>query len=523
LDAGTLTREKQIEILTNDATFYILDPGLYRIDVRPNGETEILVFRGLVEAAGADGSLLVKNANRLILTGGRFQGRPASFFAAAFEDAFDRFNENRASIVNRQFGRRYLPEELSDLEYELDEYGEWTSTDEWGYVWVPRGMASDWRPYYMGHWTWIPFAGWVWVPYEPWGWGPYHYGRWHWGIGMGWYWIPQTMWGPAWVNWWWDDYYYGWAPMSWWGYPGVLHNGRYYGRGWNGDYPYNSRALTVVRRDQLSSRNIAKSALGEDNLRSISKISLSSKAPDLKATGHAKVSVEALDNGRMILRKGGDAAGAESASGRRISSETGTASTRGTTASTEAKSGEGRKIDRGTETAKETARVKGGETGSNPPSGSQTSTQTSERRIRKRDETSSGGTSQGSGSTRIKNDASDVGMASYPSSRTITRTTSSSSWRDSDSLLGSIYRRYSGEHVSGTTSRSGSSGSSISGSSSKSGSSSRSGSSYSGSSSRSGSSSSGRSSSGSSSSSSRGSSGSSGGSRSAGGGSARRK
>ena len=161
LDAGTLTREKQIEILTNDATFYILDPGLYRIDVRPNGETEILVFRGLVEAAGADGSLLVKNANRLILTGGRFQGRPASFFAAAFEDAFDRFNENRASIVNRQFGRRYLPEELSDLEYELDEYGEWTSTDEWGYVWVPRGMASDWRPYYMGHWTWIPFAGWV--------------------------------------------------------------------------------------------------------------------------------------------------------------------------------------------------------------------------------------------------------------------------------------------------------------------------------------------------------------------------
>ena len=43
------------------------------------------------------------------------------------------------------------------------------------------------------------------------------------GLDLGWYWIPMNVWGPAWVNWWWDDFYFGWAPISYWGYPGHHH------------------------------------------------------------------------------------------------------------------------------------------------------------------------------------------------------------------------------------------------------------------------------------------------------------
>jgi hypothetical protein len=143
----------------------------------------------------------------------------------------------RTSVLTRQ-----AREALSPGNREINEHGDWQYLAPYGYVWVPRGMGGDWRPYWNGRWGWLPLTGWTWTPYEPWGWAPFHYGRWHWGVGMGWYWIPSSFWGPAWVNWWWDDYYFGWAPMSWWGYPGILYGGRYYGRGWEGYYPWDSRA-----------------------------------------------------------------------------------------------------------------------------------------------------------------------------------------------------------------------------------------------------------------------------------------
>ncbi len=167
------------------------------------------------------------------------------------DDAFDKFNTARTSVTGREFAKGRLPEELSDYEGELDENGEWTYLAPYGNVWVPNGVDEDWRPYYNGRWTWLPISGWTWWPYEPWGWSTFHYGRWHWGLDLGWYWIPMSMWGPGWVDWWWDDFYFGWAPLSYWGYPGVLMGGMYYGHYYGGYYPYDSRALTVVRREHL--------------------------------------------------------------------------------------------------------------------------------------------------------------------------------------------------------------------------------------------------------------------------------
>jgi hypothetical protein len=302
LDLGTLEKEKCVEVLTSNATFYILEQGLYRIDIADDGRTEILVYQGLAEAAGEDGSILVKKEQRLSLNAGGFNGRPTSFYALA-DDAFDRWNGDRASLVNRTFAKRNLPSDIEEYEGELDANGDWVEMEPFGTVWVPRGMGPDWRPYSSGRWTWLPFSGWCWVPYESWGWSTFHYGRWHWNLGYGWYWIPMSGWGPAWVNWWWDDFYYGWAPMSYWGYPGVLYNNIYYGRGWNRDYPYDSRALTVVRKNQLQAPDVRRVALNPDNLRSIGRINLTEKALGVRPDSTRSTRIESLDRGRVILRK----------------------------------------------------------------------------------------------------------------------------------------------------------------------------------------------------------------------------
>jgi hypothetical protein len=297
---GSLKKEKGIELHTADSSFYVLDRGVYRIDVREDRDTEIQVFEGLIEAAGEEGSTLLKAGQRLEVAEGRFTSKPSSFMAVA-NDGFDKFNESRTAVTQRQLAKGKLPEELSDFEGELEEYGEWTYLAPYGNVWIPNGLDEDWRPYYNGRWTWLPLSGWTWWPYEPWGWSTFHYGRWHWGVDLGWYWIPMNMWGPAWVNWWWDDFYFGWAPLSYWGYPGVLMGGMYYGHYYGGYYPYGSRALTVVRRDGLKDPHIRANALRGDSLKSLNRMNLASHSPNVRPAG-TKISVQPLDGGRVMLR-----------------------------------------------------------------------------------------------------------------------------------------------------------------------------------------------------------------------------
>lgn len=299
---STLKKEKGIELHTADSSFYVLDRGVYRVDVRENRDTEIQVYQGLIEVAGEDGSTLLKASQRLEISEGRFASKPSTFIAVA-NDSFDKFNESRTAVTGREYAKGKLPEELSDFEGELDENGEWTYLAPYGNVWVPNGVDEDWRPYYNGRWNWLPISGWTWWPYEPWGWSTSHYGRWHWGVDLGWYWIPMNMWGPAWVDWWWDDFYFGWAPMSYWGYPGVIMNGMFYGHYYGGYYPYQSRALTVVRRDHLKDPHISANALRGDSLKSLNRMSLTSKSLSLRPAG-TKISVQPLNGNRVLLRNG---------------------------------------------------------------------------------------------------------------------------------------------------------------------------------------------------------------------------
>jgi len=298
-----LKEEKNIEIHTPDVSIYVLDNGLYRIDVRQGSETEIFVFEGMLEAAGESDSTLINNEQRVEVSTGRFTSQPTRFYAVA-EDSFDRWSEHRDSQFRKRMAKSYMPEELEDFEYELSTNGEWVYMAPHGHVWVPGGIDPYWRPYYHGRWTWLSLCGWTWIPYEPWGWCTHHFGRWHWRYGLGWYWIPTRVWGPGWVSWYWGYDYYGWAPLSYYGYPGVIINNVYYGRFRGRDYPYNSRALTVIHKNQLKARNVSKVALSQKSVKSLGKISLSrQKLPARPAKG--KISVERLDGKKVLLRKKG--------------------------------------------------------------------------------------------------------------------------------------------------------------------------------------------------------------------------
>jgi len=300
LSVGFLENEKAIEIHSSDVSLYILDEGLYRIDVRPDRETEIFVFEGLLEAAGESGSLLIKEAQRMEARDGLFTGGPAGFYVTA-GDSFDQWSEYRDSVVRRHAARTYLPGEMRDFERELAVHGHWTSVSPYGNVWVPHGVPPHWRPYTNGRWVWMSICGWTWLPYEPWGWVTFHYGRWHWNMGIGWHWIPTHAWGPAWVGWYWGHDYCGWAPLSYHGYPGVIINNVYYSR-YEGDYhPYTSRALTIVHKNQLRARHISKAALTAQSIKGIEKIQLKNNSPAPNSM-KKELSVEKLEGGKLFLR-----------------------------------------------------------------------------------------------------------------------------------------------------------------------------------------------------------------------------
>lgn len=280
LRISQLQEEKGFEVHTPDASFYVLEEGLYRLDARANGETELSVLEGSMEAAGEGGSQLIGAQERIMAANGQLGSQSNVSYT---RDDFDNFNADRDAIQTRYASKRYLPSELDDYESELADNGYWAYERPYGYVWVPnvRGYA-DWRPYYYGYWDWYPLCGWSWVPYEPWGWSVYHYGRWGWGLGLGWYWIPNHAWGPAWVHWYWGQDYWGWSPLSWYNYPCVLVGNHFYDRYHGGYYPGGNHAMTIVHKNQLQNRHISNVALSRGEASRLGNITMRAQQPDVK-------------------------------------------------------------------------------------------------------------------------------------------------------------------------------------------------------------------------------------------------
>jgi hypothetical protein len=110
----------------------------------------------------------------------------------------------------------------------LQDYGDWTLIEPFGYVFRPYGNIESWRPYEDGYWAPSDVYGWVWISAEPYGWATYHYGEWLYDRYQGWVWIPGADWAPAWVSWQETPDYVGWAPRFPSGFdPGTVPGGAY--------------------------------------------------------------------------------------------------------------------------------------------------------------------------------------------------------------------------------------------------------------------------------------------------------
>ena len=206
LSEGTATirlsrfdRDKEyFEVDAPKTTIAAEKTGQYRIDVDSGGGVRVTVHedgraRIYSETSGFE---LRDNRTAQFLSNGGGDADWDVGAAAQFDD-WDNWNDERerylASALKYEGRERYYDADVYGAE-ELDAYGDWTYTNDYGYVWRPNVTVvnnyNDWAPYRYGHWDWCPPYGWTWVADEPWGWAPYHYGRWI-NINNNWCWAPR--------------------------------------------------------------------------------------------------------------------------------------------------------------------------------------------------------------------------------------------------------------------------------------------------------------------------------------------
>lgn len=190
LRVRTLFDGQRLEIDTPNLAFIVTQPGHYRLDVDPAGDTSRVV------AQSGGGWLYGDSGQSLAIDGGEqgnFTGTsliPAAP-GPALQDRFDQWTAERDRAEDQSISARYLPRETVGYQ-QLDRYGDWQQDATYGAVWLPRSLPDNWAPYRTGVWRWISPWGWTWIDEAPWGFAPFHYGRWA-QIGPRWAWVPGRL------------------------------------------------------------------------------------------------------------------------------------------------------------------------------------------------------------------------------------------------------------------------------------------------------------------------------------------
>jgi hypothetical protein len=182
-----LDRNEVFEVDTPNLAFTALRPGIYRINVNEAGDTTVVVVRdGEGEVTGGGQSYSVHADETGIFSG--TDQLNADIEGVGDEDDLERWSYERDRREDHSVSRRYVSDEAVGYE-DLDEYGGWRDTPDYGTIWFPHTTVVGWAPYRYGHWVWISPWGYTWVEDEPWGFAPFHYGRWV-VVGGAWGWVP---------------------------------------------------------------------------------------------------------------------------------------------------------------------------------------------------------------------------------------------------------------------------------------------------------------------------------------------
>lgn len=200
LTVHQLASGQSYEIDTPTIAVVVDQPGRFRVDIQDGGRnTRVTAFAGNATVYGEH------QTRRTVFAGRRYRFddsmlQVVEVSTIGSEDAFDYWSQRRDRRYTQSHSRRYVSDQVVGYQ-DLDDYGSWQTNANYGAVWFPRDVSSDWAPYRDGHWAYIPPWGWTWVDDSPWGFAPYHYGRWiH--LRRGWGWIPgplavQPVYAPA--------------------------------------------------------------------------------------------------------------------------------------------------------------------------------------------------------------------------------------------------------------------------------------------------------------------------------------
>ena len=176
------------EVDTPTLAFVPDGDGSFRIDIDPDGVgAMVTIFRGTGTAYGAGGT------HRELGSGYSYRFDDADLSRMTrnqlpYGNDFDRFCADLDSEFARSESAQYVADNVIGYD-DLDRYGRWTSSSDYGPIWFPEQVAVDWAPYRYGHWAWIDPWGWTWIDDAPWGFAPFHYGRWAL-VGTRWGWVP---------------------------------------------------------------------------------------------------------------------------------------------------------------------------------------------------------------------------------------------------------------------------------------------------------------------------------------------
>lgn len=238
--------------------------GQYRVDVERDGAVRITVREdGRARIYSQNSGFLLRDNRTARLAPNGSGESDWEFMAAGGFDGWDVWNDERerdiASRLQFEGRERYYDSDVYGAE-ELDAYGDWVYTKNYGYIWRPHttsvNVYNDWAPYRYGRWVWCPPYGWTWVGDEPWGWAPYHYGRWVY-YDNNWCWAPRGY-GYRYRRAWWRpalvafitldsgrDRYHCWYPLT---YGQRDPRGRHYSRANDRLSPLRGRDLEHLRR-----------------------------------------------------------------------------------------------------------------------------------------------------------------------------------------------------------------------------------------------------------------------------------
>jgi hypothetical protein len=202
-------------------------PGLYRIDVTPDRQATLITVReGEAQVAFPTGVQQALPGQTVSVSGP--DAAVVEVRNGVGQDGFDTWSASRDRHYERNRAQAYVSRQMVGYA-DLDDYGVWQTTPDYGPVWYPTAVADDWAPYRFGYWTTVGGWGYTWVDYAPWGYAPFHYGRWAFVAGR-WGWCPgayvaRPTWAPAMVGWiggpGWGisaglgSPVYGWVPLGW--------------------------------------------------------------------------------------------------------------------------------------------------------------------------------------------------------------------------------------------------------------------------------------------------------------------